>query len=245
MSWVRNPAPHPRARLIALPYAGGGTVEYRQWRRLLPADVDLNAVVLPGRESRLPEPPIHDMRVLVDQLVAAIAPLIRRTPYVVYGHSMGAWVAFELVRALRRLHRPLPEHLIVGARRAPHLPSTRPILYQLPDDAFLDAIQERYGGIPKALRDDPAVLRLFLPALRADFTLLDTYRHTEEDPLPMPITALAGTEDGQTTLREVRAWRQHTTGAFRMRPIAGGHFFLKDAREETAAVVGGVLRGIG
>ena len=155
---------------------------------------------------------------------------------------MGGWVAFELVRALRRLNRPLPEHLVIGARRAPHLPSTRPLLYQLPDELFLDAIQERYGGIPKALRDNPGLLRLFLPALRADFTVLDTYQFTEEAPLTMPITVLAGTEDPTTSMREQRAWRQHTDAAFRLRPVAGGHFFLKDAREETAGVLSAILQ---
>lgn len=242
--WIRNPLPSPRARLICLPHAGGGTIEYRRWKGLLPADVDLNPVVLPGRETRFSESLVRRMSELVPAMIQGITPLIRRTPYILYGHSMGSWIGYELIRELRRLHRPLPAHLIVGARRAPHLPASRPPLFALPDAELIDEIDQRYGGIPDALRQNRELLSIFLPVLRGDFELLDTYAHTPAEPLPVPITALLGSEDATVSMAEVRAWREHTSEAFRVRPISGGHFFHRDAKDETAAVVAGILRGV-
>jgi medium-chain acyl-[acyl-carrier-protein] hydrolase len=181
---------------------------------------------------------------LVQQLAAALAPLTRRTPYVLYGHSMGAWIAYELVRELQRLNRPLPEHLVVAGRRAPHLPASRSPLYQLPDAELIEAIDQRYGGIPAALLANAELMQIFLPVLRADFELLDTYTWPGGEPLPVPITALAGTEDTTVTVPEVRGWRDYTTADFRLRMVAGGHFFHRDSKDATAAVVSGILRGL-
>lgn len=239
--WIPTVDEGAAARLICLPYAGGGTADYRAWRDSLPASVDLCPVVLPGRERRLTERPIASMSELIDALLADLAPLLRQAPYVIYGHSMGAWIGYELVRAARRQHVPLPAHLVVGARRAPHLPARLPPLSHLPDDAFVDAVQARYHAIPEAVRRDREVLQLFLPALRADLTLLDTYVHTEEPPLPVPITAVVGRQDDLVAEPDVREWRAHTSANFDMRVIFGKHFFLREDAEDTADLVGGIV----
>ncbi len=245
MSWIRNPVPRPRRRLICLPYAGGGSVDYRQWKGHLPGDLALDPVVLPGRESRLSERPINRMADLIGPLVEAVTPLIRHTPYAIYGHSMGAWVGFELMRALRQLHRPLPVHFFAAARRAPDLPATLPPLGGLPDPAFITAMQERYGGIPKVLFEEPEIMRLFVPAMKADVQLLDAFTYVEEAPLPVPFTVIGGTRDDRTRPDELRAWKAHTAEAFRVRQIDGGHFFLKDRRAEVTALITATLASDG
>jgi len=239
--WIAKLAPRPTARLLCLPYAGGGTAPFRVLTDALPPAVDLCPVALPGRERRLGEPAIDDLPRLVEAMVPALLPAIRRTPYAVYGHSMGAWIAFELVRALRRLRRPLPTHLFVAARRAPHLPSTLPALSHLPRQAFIDGVQDRYDAIPAALLSQPAILDLFLPTLRADFQLLDSYRYRDEPPLDVPITALLGEGDEVVSPRDVRAWREHTTGAFRFVRVPGGHFFLAEHADQVGALIGAQL----
>jgi len=240
--WLGSLADRPTGRVLCLPFAGGGTAPFHVLRDALPPGVDLCPVALPGRERRLAEPAIDDLGALVDAMLPGILPAVRRTPYVIYGHSMGAWVAFELVRALRRLQRPLPRHLFVAARRAPHLPAQRPALSHLPRQAFIDGVQERYAAIPEQLLDKPAILDMFLPTLRADFQLLDGYRYVDQPPLEVPITALVGEDDEVVRARDVRGWREHTTEAFRFQRVAGGHFFLAEQADAVGALLGGALR---
>jgi medium-chain acyl-[acyl-carrier-protein] hydrolase len=240
--WIRKVDPTARARVICLPYAGGGTADYRRWAGLLPGGVDLCPVVLPGREARLRERPYDAMAPLVSDLSQALLPLLRRAPYVIYGHSMGAWVGFELVRALRRVRGPMPAHLVVAARRAPDRPSRHPQLSHLPEAAFVAGVQERYGGIPDAIRANPELMALFLPTLRADFSLLDAYRYADEPPLDVPILALRGRTDEIVAPADVRAWEAHTTGRFEVRTLQGGHFFLQDGAEQVTELLGGLLR---
>jgi surfactin synthase thioesterase subunit len=112
----------------------------------------------------------------------------------------------------------------------------------LPDAAFVAGVQERYGGIADAILRDPEVLRMFLPTLRADFTLLDRYRYRDGQPLPVPLTAIAGSDDPVEDPADVRAWADHTSAAFRLVNVTGGHFFHREAREEVAECVNAVLR---
>lgn len=243
LPWIRNLRPDSRLRLLCLPHAGGGSVEYRAWPEHFPGSVEVCPIVLAGREHRLSESPHTDLRALARELAVAVAPVVRAAPYAVYGHSMGGWVAFELIRALRRLGEPLPVHLFVGARRAPHLPGLHPSVHDLPEPEFLTAIQEIYGALPEALLSQPRILRMFLPALRADFTVLGTYEFVEEAPVPVPITAFVGTDDVAVDPERVKPWKLHTTEAFALRRIPGGHFFLRDSRDLVCDAVAGALRG--
>lgn len=239
--WIQPVDEAAPSRLICLPYAGGGTADFRGWRDGLPRSVDLCPVVLPGRERRLAETPRVDLHELAEELLGAIGPLLRRAPYAIYGHSMGSWLGFELARAARRHHLPLPVHLIVGARRAPHLPARLPPLSRLGDDALVAAVQERYGAIPEPVLRDREILQLFLPALRADLRMLDSYTWREEEPLPVPITAVVGRQDELVDAADVGAWREHTSARFDVRALLGGHFFLRDDAADAADLVAGIV----
>lgn len=236
--WIRRVDPRAHKRLFCLPYAGGGAAAFKGWADCLPATIDVCPVVLPGREHRMREPAVADLRALAEGLATAIKPLVRRTPYAIYGHSMGSWLGFELVRALRRRRLPLPEHLYVGARRAPHLPSTHPPLSHLDRDAFVAGVQERYNAIPAALLAQPAILDMFLPTLKADFGALDAYRYQEEEPLDVPITAFRGARDAVVASAALRAWSEHTTAGFQQHTLPGGHFFLDEDRDLLTSLVG-------
>lgn len=240
--WLRRLDPAARLRLICLPFAGGGTADYRSWSDGLPGSVDVCPVVLPGRESRLRERPHDAMETLIAAMVDPLAAALRRIPYAIYGHSMGAWIGYELARALRQRGVAPPVHLFVAARRAPHLPSRRALLSELPDAEFVDGIQERYQAIPAQILASQELMELFLPTLRGDFTLLDRYRWSGGDPLGIPITALYGRQDTLVAREDVLAWREHTTGPFDVVAIAAGHFFLREAPDDVTGVVGGVLR---
>jgi medium-chain acyl-[acyl-carrier-protein] hydrolase len=173
-------------------------------------------------------PAYREMDALIDWLITELDFPDR---FAFYGHSMGAWVAFELAQTLRERGLGQPTHLYVGARRAPHLPDPLSALSPLSDDDFVAEVQHRYGAIPERLLRSPGLLRIFLPALRADFALLDRYTCAERPPLDIPITAFRGLGDNTVDRAEVSAWRTHTAADFQLRQVPGGHFFHREEAE--------------
>lgn len=238
-----NPDPAARLRLFAFPYAGAGTVVYRTWAAGLPKDVELNVIRLPGRESRLREQPYTQMQPLVTALVDAIQSTLDK-PFAFFGHSMGGLVAFETARELRRRGLPMPLHLLISARRAPHLPDPDTLLYHLPDSVFVKEMQRRYDGIPVAILQTPELLALFVPMLKADFQVIETYTHTPEAPLDVPISAFGGTQDFVLRAGDLDGWREHTTQAFGVQKFVGKHFYLQTQQAALLAAVSKILTAV-
>ncbi len=230
-AWIlssRSGAP-PRLRLFCLPYAGGGAAMFARWADVLPPTVELCRVQLPGRETRWREAPFTQLASLVEALASAVRPYLD-VPFVFFGHSLGALIGFELARQVRHQFDLNPAQLFVSGRRAPHLPDPDPPLYQKPDAEFIETLRHRYGNIPDAVANDPELMEIFLPLLRADVTMLDTYHYIAERPLDCPITAYGGTADQRVTPAALKAWRDHTTQSFHMRLFPGGHFYLQAER---------------
>lgn len=241
-SWLVRPEPRPQAgaHLFCLPYAGGGAAAYRPWLSYLPSTLELQAVQLPGREARLREQPLRRM----DQLVAALAPVIEAQldrPYALFGHSMGALIAFELARALRRLGAPPPLCLVVSGRRAPQLADPDPPLHQLGDGPFVRSIVRRYNGIPRVILEDIDLLRLFLPTLRADLELIETYQYADEAPLDCPIIAFGGQSDERASMAELAAWGAQSLRPLGARQLPGDHFFVQSARAELVPAIAAII----
>ncbi len=215
-------------RLFCFPHAGGGSI----WFPGKLPGVALCPARLPGRESRLAEEPFQRMGPLIDALASAIDPFLDR-PFSFFGHSMGAAIAFELARELRRRGRPLPRVLVASAARAPqfrrnYVPPPPPT-----DEEFLSELR-RLQGIPI---DAPFLPSVLLPALRADATLYRNYIYTEDAPLPFPIRAYGGLDDERITTEHLAAWGEQTTAGFRIRQFSGGHFYYRknDAFLQTLA----------
>ncbi|MFE5262769.1 thioesterase II family protein [Streptomyces coelicoflavus] len=240
--WVLRPArrPAPLLRLVCVPYAGGGTAAFQGWSDLLPETVEPWLLRLPGREARFREEPRTDVSVLVKEAAAVLGPALDG-PYALFGHSLGALIAFELARELHDSHGRVPAHLTVSARSAPHLPLRHAVVHRLPDDLLLEALDRRFNAIPPAIRDEPQMRALYLPVLRADVTLLETYVHTPAPPLTCPVTAYGGRDDPEFGPGELEGWERHTASAFRMRTFPGGHFFLNAGRAEVVADLMGDL----
>jgi medium-chain acyl-[acyl-carrier-protein] hydrolase len=230
-SWIlSNPSSKPsRLRLFCCPYAGGGAAAFARWAELLPSEVELCRVQLPGRETRWREAPFTSLPLLVNTLAEEIHAYLDR-PFAFFGHSLGALISFELARQLRRQFDLLPLQLFVSGRWAPHLPNPDPPIYQQPEADFIAALRERYNNIPDAVVNDPELKEIFLPLLRADVTMLDTYVYAPERPLDCPITAYGGSIDRRVTSTALEAWREHTTQAFHVRLFPGGHFYLQAER---------------
>lgn len=230
-TWLVFPKPNPAAclRLFCFPYAGAGPVVYRTWADGLPKNVEVISLLYPGRESRLREAPFVSIQSLLSALPVEIAPYLDR-PFVFYGHSLGGLIAYGLARVLRSQSAPLPAHLFISSRRAAHLPDPHPPIHGLSDAAFADAIQQRYNGIPAVIRQDPELEALFLPVLKADFSILDTYQYTPEPAFDFPISAYGGLQDPGVTQEELSAWQHHTTQGFSLQMFPGDHFFIQSQR---------------
>jgi surfactin synthase thioesterase subunit len=218
-------------RLFCFPYAGVGAVVFRGWAERLPSRVDVYGIQLPGRTSRMNEPAMTDLASMAGALATVMMPALDR-PFAFFGHSMGAIVACEVAHALRRCGGPQPAHMFVSARRPPHVPPTEPPLHPLPDAEFVEELARRYGGIPTAVRNEPELLALLLPALRADIAALERHEPVQRPPLEFPITALGGTDDALTPREQLDAWRATTRSDFRVRQFPGGHFYLEHERDE-------------
>jgi surfactin synthase thioesterase subunit len=176
----------------------------------------------------------------VDLLVPALLPFLD-LPFAVFGHSMGAVLASEFVRALAASGGPLPSHLIVSGRRPPHVPDPESPLHGLPDAEFVAEINRRFGGIPAAVMEHADLVELLLPSLRADMRAIETYRPMPRPPLPCPISVFAGAQDRLAPRDHLEAWRTETTSTFRVRVFPGDHFYLNVRRDDVLADLSATL----
>jgi surfactin synthase thioesterase subunit len=229
-AWVSFPDPRPDAhlRLFCFPYAGAGASVFNSWPALVPASVEVCLIQLPGREGRLLEPACSELPVLVDRLGHAVHPWLDR-PFAFFGHSMGALIAFELARALRKGAAPEPTHLFVSSHCAPHLPTRGRFLHRLTDSELTLRLRQ-LNGTPEEVLTNVELMRLLLPTLRADCMLCETYEHSPSEPLACGVTALGGREDPAVAGAELEAWRRHTRGPFELQMLPGDHFYLHSAR---------------
>ena len=217
---------NPRAslRLFCFPYAGASAMVYRGWAEKLPANVEVVGIQLPGRASRSGEQPLTKLSDLIELLGPALKGVLNK-PFAFFGHSMGALVAFELARLLRREGRPLLLHLFASGRSAPQLNDCHAPLYNLPTSELLKEIKKMDGTPPEVL-EHPELMEMMLPLLRADFSMCDTYEYTEAAPLDCPISVFGGFQDVDVPRQNLEAWREHTSSTFSLWMLPGNHFFL-------------------
>lgn len=210
-------------RLVCFPYAGGSAALYGAWADGLPEWVDVAAVALPGRGVRFDEPPASDFAGLVSAVADAIAAAGDQR-LVLFGHSLGALLAYEVGRALDQ-RRAGPDMLAVSGRQAPGLPSRRIPIAHLPDDAFVAELRA-IGGTPAEVLASDELVGLLLPMLKADFALAERYVPLPGPRLSCPLVALGGMSDPWVYAEDLRAWSAATTGPFSMRMFPGDHFYL-------------------
>ena len=225
---IPKPVRNARLRLICFPYAGGGSMIYRSWAEHLPEEVELCCAQLPGRESRIREPFFDRVRPLVEASAEAMLPYLDK-PFALFGHSMGALISFELTRVLKEKYDKQPMGLFVSARRAPQVPSNETPMHNLPDDEFLEELA-RLNGTPQEVLDNPELLEMIQPLLRADFAVCETYQYEPGAALDCPLFAFGGLKDLEVGREKLEPWREHTSAYFVLRMLPGDHFFLHSSK---------------
>ena len=226
-------------RLFCFPYGGGNAVIFQQWQSLLENQVHVYPVQLPGRGMRLQEPSYTELEPLIEELAKVCLPYLDR-PYYLFGHSMGALIAYELACYLQKNKQSSPRHLIVSGFRAPHLPNSKPPIHSLPTQQFVAEIA-KMNGTPREILENPEYLELFLPSLRADFQLCETYTYQKKEPLQAPLTAFGGKEDPEVTIDMLAEWKHHTSCQFRLIRFPGDHFFIHQEEKAVVKQIGKIV----
>lgn len=227
--------PQARLRLFCFPYGGGGAAAFRTWQNHFPATVEVCPVQIPGREGRLNEPRATRLISLVEDIAESLSELFDK-PFAFFGHSLGALIAFELARQLRRDHSAQPVHLFASGRRAPHIPDSSPHIYNLPAHEFIAALSRR-SYVPKEILERPRLLEFVTPTLRADYEMVQTYAYKPEAPFDFPITAFGGTEDVDETAEHIEAWKSQTHASFTLHMFPEGHFFVQSSQPALLQVI--------
>jgi medium-chain acyl-[acyl-carrier-protein] hydrolase len=224
-----GPPASPRRRLFCFPFAGGGPSTFRLWHRSLPDDVEALAIQL-----RRSEHPLDSVAAIVD----AVRPLVEDAsdlPFAFFGHSMGALVAFELTVALEGDGGRSPSHLFVSARRAPDEFDHATPVHDLPQEQFLDELDRRFAAVPDAVRREPDLLELLLPALRADIRAIETYAPLTADRVQCPVRVYGGADDRHPRPEQLAGWQRVAEQAVRVRTFPGDHFYLNSQRDALTA----------
>ncbi|MDX3311421.1 thioesterase II family protein [Streptomyces sp. NPDC054884] len=240
--WMRNfhPSSPGAPRLVCLPHAGGSASFYFPVSAALAPEVEVLAVQYPGRQDRRLDPPAESVEALADELFSVLDPQ-DDTPLALFGHSMGAVVGFELARRLEAAGRPLAVFFASG-RRGPSRVRSESVHRR--DDAGLLEEIKKLNGTDLALLDDEEMLQMIMPALRADYRLVETYERGPGPRLSCPVVAMTGDADPRVTIDEARSWAEETSGAFELLVHPGGHFYLAPRQRAVNAQIAEYLHRI-
>lgn len=232
---VRHPSGEAaRTRLIAFPHAGGDTVMFRDWRKLLAPEIELAAVRLPGRGTRIDEPLPRDLMALAEDIAAGLKPDLPPS-WGLFGHSFGAILAFEVARILAERWKRPPDYLVVSASEPPQNSwNPRPQMHQLDEEAFLDHVLNM-GGVPAEIQPHREILDIISPIIRADIQCLETYRYREGPLLNVPTLVMGGREDGRVRKDHLVDWTRVVSGKPHLRFFSGGHFYYHEHLPEVMA----------
>jgi medium-chain acyl-[acyl-carrier-protein] hydrolase len=234
--WIayRKPKPDPAVNLFCFHHMGGAASLFRGWGDALPKTIDICPVQLPGREGRRHEKPIDCFDLLIDTLSDSLLPYLNR-PFALFGHSMGSWIAFELVHSIRLKHGKSPEHLFVAAMPPPSMNDT------LFNGVSMDESWIGHMEIPDALKKNEGFMNEWTNLFKADSALFQSHGYVEKPLLDCPITALGGTQDTLVTESQLSKWKQHTANRFHVESLKGGHMFPTENKIKLLDIIGNNL----
>jgi surfactin synthase thioesterase subunit len=220
-------------KLFLLPFAGGSRYAYWNYGKHAPQSLEVCPIELPGRGTRVKEPLLTDINMVVADIYQQIATQLEE-PYALYGHSMGALLCYLLTLKIRAAGLRLPEHLFLTGCDAPRVPEERGY-YKLPIAAFKNKLREM-GGCPEDVLNSEELFSFYEPIIRADFMVVDSFKYTPVALLDIPITVMVGTEE-KITAEDVGKWQEETLGAIEIHHFPGNHFFIFNYEKEIMEIV--------
>ncbi|MFJ8312136.1 MULTISPECIES: thioesterase II family protein [unclassified Streptomyces] len=223
--------PNSRHRLICFPHAGGGASAFADWVHALPADIEVVAIQLPGRQSRILEDPATEVEPLVQEVTEALRPLLTGS-FSFFGHSCGALLAYEVAQLLYAEAGPRPEHLFMSAQPSPAAAALRPKIHSLSEEEFRAEVM-RLGGFNEEVALDEDAMDELIPTVLADFALWEQHAMTIGPLIDSPITVMVGEADVRAPLDTIEGWGDHTSAGFDTQIYPGGHFYLFDPGTDT------------
>nr|AGS49843.1 thioesterase [uncultured bacterium esnapd17] len=230
---TRFALPRPAVRMFCFPFAGGSAAFYADWAGDFVSTVELVPIQLPARGALMAQPPARSITEVAD----AIAPVIAESsvPVALYGHSMGAIIAFETARRLQEVGKPV-RHLFVSGRPGPRIKRPLEPVSDLPRPEFVEMLRD-YGAADQEILEHDELLDLLIPMMRADFHMIESYTYPPGPPLTCDVSAWAGADDTEAPLSVMQRWGDETTGTFTAEELPGGHFFLSEHREHIVRAV--------
>ncbi|WP_026673712.1 thioesterase II family protein [Alkalihalobacterium bogoriense] len=229
-----------KTKLFCFPFAGGSSLAYNPWRKEVIPSIDLIPVELSGRGVRNQEQLYPSLQTAVDDLFAQISPQIVHSEYALFGHSMGSWIVYELVKKIQNENIKLPEHVFFSGKEAPHVKKERFYTDGLDDKQLIEHIRP-YGGIPDAFLDSEEFMSGYLRILRADLQLIEQYEPTTVEKVMCPISVLNGIDD-DLDLADLLAWESLTTESCRIYHFNGGHFFIREQMKQVIDTINDTLK---
>lgn len=231
-----------KMKLLCLPYSGSSANIYLKWRSLFDEPIEVIPVEYPGRGKRFAEDIADNMAQLVDSLYSSIKNEVGMSDYAVFGHSLGGLAAYELVRKLIDEGHQAPMHLFVSGCNAPHIKDRDELLYKKSDEEFFEHILS-LGGMDQEVLSNQELLDIFLPIIKADYKIYETYVTKPElaIPLTVDITAFTGDFDHMVTYENIKEWERYTQGIVTVDIFNGGHFFIHNHTEKLISTINQTL----
>lgn len=235
--WLARPrrAHETALRMFCVPHVGAGAAAFNSWIPLLPTEVELCGVRLPGRESRLREPLVADWAEVVDALLPALTPLLD-LPYVLLGHCSGSVLTYELARRLTDAGHPAPAMVVLSSAPGPSARRIDEPLHLLPRQELLEQVVA-FGGMPAEILDDPELMDIFERILRADYRVIERLEYSPGPPLDAPITVIGGRHDEFVSEEAMAAWASETAREFTLHLLEAGHYILTEAGPLVADII--------
>lgn len=226
--------------LFCLPYAGGSQSIYYKWKNYLATDISLYPIELKGRGKRFNEPYYKNLEEAVNDIFINIKDIICNEDYAIYGHSMGSLLAYELYYKICEMGITKPKHVFFSGYQAPHIPKKDDKIHNLSNCNFINKVVE-YGGIPEELLTNKELLDIYIPILRNDFKIVETYVYKPKAyKIKCDISVLNGKEDS-LDFKDIVAWNQHTSKKFTLYTFKGNHFFINSSMEEIIKIINNTL----
>ncbi|MGY2973533.1 surfactin synthase thioesterase subunit [Pantoea sp. PA1] len=239
---VKKNTKDKRLRLFCFSHAGGDASSYLRWQSIMNLDIEVCGVLLPGRGARISEKTISSWPILI-KIICDVIDKENDLPFAFFGHSLGGLISFEVAREFQSRGNRSPLHLFVAGCNPPSYKRENRYICRLPDKELIDILRA-YDGTPPEALENRELMNLVLPAIRADFSLVDQYKYLPRDPLNLSLTTFFGRDDKHIDPSSIIHWEKEIRKKINFEWFEGGHFFSKKQDRYFIKVIENILKNL-